>query len=414
MISKCTFILLVFLFTSNATDGNSEDSLIAFLEACVHPGDRGDSELIVSGFDDNKNRHVVMVFKVISLGDRSCELIWDHSINDDSKTRITDHITGELITSPTKPGDSTRIAINAYGTGIDSYWELNNFYPNGFVSGSFLRSFIVKAIKTHSQEFAGGKPVPLKLTDSCTLREQYWLEKGTGKTYYEGFWNLEYECLLTLSQERLLYLYDLSRTIQDLPLIEAFIHDEPTLRESSMDKREEHFRTILQDWKANKTAHQIETMTIRQMLAEFNPFWRSRIQDFDEQQEFSRILFRFLFHYTPNWELIARQVLARFYPNCYRMIGYPIDPTHRVLHFGFRKIPDAGDNPTGENDGSSDVSGFSNEFESHIMLGIDTSAFPCSHFTRAILVTFCFIIFYIIWTFHTPVDHTFDTYYSEL
>merc|ERR1719433_132195 len=40
-----------------------------------------------------------------------------------------------------------------------------------------------------------GKEVVLKLHDASIIRQQYWLAKKQGKTYYEAKWNLEYDCL---------------------------------------------------------------------------------------------------------------------------------------------------------------------------------------------------------------------------
>merc|ERR1719433_876703 len=95
-----------------------------------------------------------------------------------SLTKITDRRTGERIVTEEEPSAFTRIAISIFGMGIHSYWTLDNLYPNGFITGAFLRSFIVQGLAIHSKEFASGRPIPLKLTDSCTLRELYWLEKG--------------------------------------------------------------------------------------------------------------------------------------------------------------------------------------------------------------------------------------------
>merc|ERR1719433_806652 len=86
------------------------------------------------------------------------------------------------------------ITIDIYHKGFFPHWELTSLYPANLVSGKFIRSFIAQGIAIHSN-MLGGRKIELLLNDNSDAREMYWLEKQTGKTYYEAVWNLEYNCM---------------------------------------------------------------------------------------------------------------------------------------------------------------------------------------------------------------------------
>ena len=98
----------------------------------------------------------------------------------------------------------------------------------------------------------------------------YWLEKGRGKTYYQGVWNVEYECL----KEKYgtgLSNFLLKSAMADLAPAHIALSDknfEPIPLPNARHQFDvlffsKRFIRELQEWNATKTQHQIMNMNIR-------------------------------------------------------------------------------------------------------------------------------------------------------
>jgi len=312
-------------------------SLLAF---CLNEeNERSEGHFTVSGFDSSLNRDVTLDFTVKPDGESLCALSWLAPYEKNSLTKIIDRENGDTILAPKRLGGATGIVIHVYGKNRNTHWSLETLFPNGFVSGAFIRSFIVQAMEVHSEVFEDGMAIPLRVTDSSKIREQYWLEKGIGKTYYEGEWNLEYECLKKMNTDTYYHLKEYSAIAQDRKAIFDFLEDKSTFHKQH--RLGGLFWRLLQDWKNKRSSEELESITIRQFIQEFTPLWKAYIEDdtFEKspstRQEMSRLIFVYFFHDDQLWELLARQVLSNYAGNCFQMIGYPTDLKPRQLTFAW-------------------------------------------------------------------------------
>jgi len=290
----------------------------------------------VKGYDDKLNRDVTLAFHVDRVGSL-CDLRWDPPHFPDSHSKIIDKVTGERIIDPQHRNRQTGIGMSfTKGIAGKAWWNLDHLYPNGFVSGSFIRTFIVRGIKELSMRYLHGEPITLKLIDQSTIREQYWLEKGNGMTYYEGFWNLRYECLRGKEPEDYDQVILESLKAQDALALPVFVRGTPVFGTSYFHSLEK-FHRALSEWKRTKTEGELSNMTKREVLKEFMPFWKERIQDVANiHQYIAQHVFEYFFQHDSNYFRLKKHVLHQeSQPTCMQMSGYSFDTTSRVLSYEF-------------------------------------------------------------------------------
>lgn len=314
-------------------------------------------------------RHVMLTFKVVGTSDASkCSLIWDNSSPELGSIRSVYNagygtsgdgpLGGQDI-----PMDET--GFNLYGmifgqTGIQidiynkdfPHWELINFYPSNLVSGRFLRSFIVQGMKEHSDmvsTLSNNVQVFLRVVDSSLIRELYWLESGTGKTYFEAVWTLEYDCIIGRYGSNRHLFHQVSLKCRDKLAILALSTRtfDPIRRafpgmNSPIQRFSTSFGLELQRWVQSKSDEQISTMTIRDAIEDFIPRWKnSGRYDKMEEQTLAQNTFMFFFKVDPDFEMIARQVLLHYDETCNTMSGVPTDDDPRDFHFSYEDSPNS-------------------------------------------------------------------------
>merc|ERR1719350_1474211 len=148
---------------------------------------------IVAGVDDFRN--VELTFEV-SGAERSlhCSLSWQtNQYNPHGSIKSTRRDNNEPVELKDDVPALLGVFMNVY-RGSRARWTLTGLYPGGLVSGRFIRSFIVQGL-SELQTSLNVENIPLTLFDHSSNRELYWLENASGKTYYEGEWNLRYDCL---------------------------------------------------------------------------------------------------------------------------------------------------------------------------------------------------------------------------
>jgi len=300
----------------------------------------------IKGRDDF--RYVELTFQVTGdIFGRHCSLEWDASgiaeLNSGKLISVY-HATGEPVKPTTSHPANEFVAI-----GIDIYnfpvphWELGCLYPNGLVSGKFIKSFIVKAMSIH-RKMLPEIPLQFMLSDQSQIREIYWLEKGRGKTYYQRVWNLEYECL----KERYgtgLNDFLLKSAMADLAPAHIALRDQnfepiplPQARhEFDVLFFSKRFIRELQEWNATKTEQQIANMNIRQALNDFIPRWKRPGNGLSESMKASlaKNTFIYFFRNHPDWDALARQVLLNYDSSCIYMAGMPVDSRPMPMTFSY-------------------------------------------------------------------------------
>jgi len=215
-------------------------------------------------------------------------------------------------------------------------WKVGILYPNNLVSGRFIRAFMNEGIKAHTdsltrlEKFRGDK-VSIILSDTSTIRELYWLEKGHGKTYYQKVWELEYTCLVEDYSTRLEAYYQRIQTLDKItPAHHVLLHADWSYLQNAQQENivfEKEFIREVTRWNATKTFAEIHSMTIRQAIDGLLPGLK-RVTATDEYN-FRQVLFQnlvvFFFRKDPDWDIIARQVIYGFDDDCTQMYGFPPD-----------------------------------------------------------------------------------------
>jgi len=326
-------LLLTSVFS--ASSSSADHAWLDLFNACFDQKENLDrSMFFVKGYDDKLNRDVTLAFHV-GRGGSLCDLRWNPPHFPGSHSQIIDKITGEKIINPRHRTRQTGIGMSfTKGIADKAWWNLDHLYPNGFVSGSFIRTFIVNRIKEISMKYLHGKPIPLKLIDQS---KQYWLEQGNGMTYYEGFWNLRYECLLWGTENK---DYDEiileSVKAQDEPVFPVFVRSMPVFGTSHFSSLEK-FHRALSEWKRTKTETELSNMMKREVLKEFMPFWKASIRDdANLHQHVAQHVFEYFFQHDSNYYQLKKHVLHQESQHtCMQMTGYPFDTTSRVLNYEF-------------------------------------------------------------------------------
>jgi len=288
-----------------------------------------DAELTLTALDDF--RHVQLTFLVNGKSDgKECEIRWRET---DPRFPL-----GKIVSTYRDSGQplprnddyyaSRDISIYIY----DDFprWELHRFYTDGLISGKLLRSFIVQGMTEHGHR-VDNPSIQLELHDHSVARELYWLQKHTGKTYYQDVWNLEYTCLSCLDDETLTRLREVSKTAHDAPADIAFRDTtfEPILPKEEGNEDFEFFGQFIQEllkYTASKDSELLRSMTIGNVLDEFIPQWQSSDKYGKAmQQALAQNTFMYFFRAHPDWSLLAMQVLSGYDYLCKSMQGIPRD-----------------------------------------------------------------------------------------
>jgi len=309
------------------------------LTSCWNEDVDTDSAEFILDIPDDDYRNLQIMFRIRrGFAGASCVIDFDES---------PDNFRGHLVSINKNNGknvertsplfDMTGIEIQVH-SGANPRWEMASLFPNNLISGKAMRSFIIQGMSVHAEMI--GHSVKLGLHDQSDIREQFWLEKGWGLTYYEAVWNLEYECLLEeKSAKEMILFHQISASADSLPAMIA-------LRDVSFEKVLTYrtrrpkfaftlpFRIALEDWNATKTHHELESMTVRQVLDEFIPTWKDQFSS-AERTGIAQSTFFYFFRHHPNFQDIARQVVFGYDSECDRASGIPRDPSPRTIHVRF-------------------------------------------------------------------------------
>jgi len=306
----------------------SDEDWNALFDACFYHKEKLERAMFfVNGYDEQFGRDVSLAFIIISTGN-FCHLEWDRPHTPGSHTVIINRSTNDKVMRPQNVQKATQIGFEfASDRRVEHYWRLNHLFPNGYVSGSFLRSVLVKGMAKYSSKYFNEIPIPMKLLDKSNIMIEYWLEKGTGQTYYESFWNLKYDCLVhRLGDSN----YGRVREIFS-HAVENLVFEGEKSYESEWKIL---FTPLLDEWKATKSQDELSAMKIRDFLKEFMPFWKTKVLDDHDREVIAAEIVRFCFVDDPNYDIIEYQLLKS---QCRDMTGYPVDPSNREIGYEFRE-----------------------------------------------------------------------------
>jgi len=309
----------------------------------------------------------------------------------------------------------------------EPFWELKGFFPNGQVSGKFIRAFVVQGIAATDVILRYASPISLpptqlKLTDHSSIREQFWMEKNTGLTYYES-WGLEYNCLLAISQQALLEYHQFSASVYNLPAEPAFnnMNFDPMYNPSDLSEDKEIYyftEEFIKEIEAYVTSlgERKQSIKIRQALDEFLARIRALQVDPETLWILSQNTFIFFFRNIKNFDWLARQVLVSYDPDCQEMRGIPTPPSsfhefEYAYYYGVRQEEvDFEDLLSKKNlrDGSEQISSSSASPPSSTAHQISSTGFRSSRvYHLFFLFSLCFLLSFCITTFDLNVstDH---------
>jgi len=322
------------------------------------------AKLIVRGNDGG--RLVEIEFQVDGDG-ISCQLIFRHnkvgsirSLTLDSSQEIHAVYYGNL---------PTAIELKIYGRQDPNapfyvrkpHVLIETLNPNAFTNGKFIRSLVNQIETTYEQIFERQMYTEVDFDYSVT-RESYWLKKGTGKTYFEGVWGLEYNYLLDMRPLQRARLLQISEDADQMPAQVAFAFEgydpiQGTQHNQLIDEDPEsvhvfhpRFVAMMEQYKAEKLQAGLNSsVTVRHCINEFvprlsalpeysiDPYWH---------QIFSQNTFMYFFRGHSHFDRIAKQVLSGYDSLCYKLRGPPYDPQpHQLQTFFHLQQPEA---PFGE------------------------------------------------------------------
>lgn len=344
------------------------DGVTELLKSCFdstlleYVGPPKNAQFTIKARDQFRDVELVMIVTGDSLGNR-CKLEWDGWLVPCGKCKSVNHETGEpvpvlathmgpLTFAATLVQHMAGITIEIYG-GENPHWELTAYSPNNLMSDNFMKSFIAQGLAIHSN-LLNGKRVFLRLSDLSPSRELYWLEKQTGRTYFEDVWNLEYECLIARMDEKTRKsFYERSRVsyqatamlaLSDAtfgPIKNAWSWEHPVSDFSPQ------FKLEIQQWLRRKgypeDTARLSSMNLVVALANFIPQWRENPAYSQLQQvKLAQNTFMFFFRHHPNFDILARQVLYGYDDTCIFMTGVPKDdmPYKFVFEFSMELDPD--------------------------------------------------------------------------
>jgi len=358
-----------------------ESTLQELIRSCFDPnfillnGHPINAEFTLSAADDFRDVTLTFLVNGDSLG-RMCKLDWDDWLVPCGSIVSTDRRNGQPVERKSIPvpplldfeheggylvSHVTGISIEIYSNLDNPHWELTSFHPNNLVSETFIKSFIARGLKAHTEIIQN--PVYLRLLDTSPVRELYWLRSGLGRTYFGSQWDLEYECIMSrmnVHQRRWYYHYARSAfndnaltAIRDQtfdPLPNAWSYQSPLFEFSDV------FKEIIQKWFTTPNADdprtiwsRLEEMTVKNALVDFMTLWRGT-RTFTPQQQvtIARDTFVYFFRKHPQFDLMARQVLSGYDDSCWTMVGVP-PVTDRTMTFRwiFKQSEDDTSGPSG-------------------------------------------------------------------
>lgn len=272
-------------------------------------------------------RFVDVTFEV-SGAERSlhCSMDWGNGLIPKGKIVSVNRQTNGPIPSQYDMPSIDGIHMNIY-RGHRARWNLVGLYPCNLVSGKFMRSLISQGL-AELRRFLQLDYIPVVLFDHSSNREMYWLEKGKGLTYYEGVWNLEYECLTKLGEERYREFRLISAQADKFLMSQMFPHNSFGEFENTNHHFDNLFKRSVFDYIARIDQRNISNMTIREVLNEFIPLWRNG-NNYGEStlRQLARNTFVYFFNNHPQFDMLCMQVLSGAYNDCRKMTGVPIDST---------------------------------------------------------------------------------------
>jgi len=232
------------------------------------------------------------------------------------------------------------------GRGSSPYVTIESLHPNNFTSGKFVRSLVVQIVNAHNEMF-GTQAYTYVDYDGSLNRELYWLENPGGKTYYQDVWNLEYDCILSKGTAAIYEARARLRDADEIAAVHAFQNPqnynfEPETGANYSDDDEciyqftERFQAEIKEYVESKEENALDDMTIRQVLDEFVPQWKSK-SDISKMihQDMAQQTLVFFFRQNQHWHTIANQVLLGYEWDCNSMRGYTQDLTPRSFTFTY-------------------------------------------------------------------------------
>jgi len=340
-------ILLIWWFAHKVfcVDESDSDSIILsgeelgaiehveeLLEACFNQEfeTRQKAAFLVEAIDF-EDRDVRLEFEVsIDPQQHSCLLEWSGGAPKKGNIQSTDVKSGNR-TVPLDINALMELRILIF----EDHIELISLHPNGLFSGRFVKGLFC-AIRDACQTVNGNTLMTLIRDDCSNNRELYWLVQGTGRTYFEGAWDVEYSCLLSeySGSPSLTEFLQMSMDAQLLPARTAIFQNEfpywpgyqplPGLQHPDMFKFDQRFIGSLELYKETKSPEDLERMTIRDVLKEFMPtFLNNPEYSVHHITYLSQNTFIYFFRNHPNFTSLARQVLVGYDHACGTLVGYP-------------------------------------------------------------------------------------------
>lgn len=349
----------------NPSQEHHESALQEVIRSCFDPnfiamnGPPNNAEFTLSAADGFRDVTLTFLVNGDPLG-RMCKLDWDNWLVPCGKIVSTDRRSGQPVEKRAiavpplldfeHGGESladhvTGISIEIYSNLDNPHWELTSFHPNNLVSETFIKSFIARGLKAHTEII--NSPVYLRLIDSSPVRELYWLRSFSGRTYYGAQWDLEYECIMSrmnVHQRQWYYHYTRASFNENAlsalrdqtfdPLPNAWSYQSPLFEFSDI------FKEILQKWFTTPNADdprsiwsRLEEMTVKNALVEFLKLWRGQGKYTPQQQvTIARDTFVYFFRRHQHFDLMARQVLSGYDDSCWTMVGV-IPVNDRTMEF---------------------------------------------------------------------------------
>jgi len=356
------------------TDGISE-----LLRSCFDKtfldfnGPLAEAQFTITARDEFRDVELTFVVTGDELGNR-CKLEWDGWLVPCGRIKSTHHDTGktvDMMGTPMGPlseqasrmQNMAGITIDIYG-GDHPHWELTTYSPNNLLSDNFMKSFVAQGLRIHTQFLQKmspqqGKIVFLRLSDLSPIRELYWLEHQTGRTYFEDFWNMEYECLCArmdtnsrkayYDRARVSYMATALLALGDGtfgPIKNAWSWEHPISVFAPFFIKEITIWFQKNGYPGNNA--QLSSMNLVVALEDFIPQWRKNLAYTQQQQiKLAQNTFMFFFRHHPQFDILARQVLSGYDDTCIFMTGIPHD--NKPYSFGFKFIMD----PAGMGEASS-------------------------------------------------------------
>jgi len=353
-------LLLILLFSrafgsDQSDDESSEevDHLQELMLACfdsANPRVIQGGSLVVSGIDGYRDVRLTLDVGITQAKD-SCRLEWvvadpqsGHPKGDIESVTVSEREPVHTLYDSLTEEFPTGIVIHMYlETAIAArYLQIEQFHPNNLVSGKFVRTIVWNLSDAFAALFDRDL-MTIIWDDYSSNRELYWLKKGTGLTYFEGEWDLQYECILDVEPAEQMKMLRISREAQNFPASMAFAHNEwpnfpgfqPILSIHYADqsqrifKFDQRFIGQMMIYRAEKE-EDWGTMTIRDVLQEFIPRWEeaSELYSYRQKTVLAENTFMYFFQNHPNFTTLASHVLFGYDENCASMRGFPLQRTN--------------------------------------------------------------------------------------